>query len=72
MCPVCFATAVSQAAIPVASAVGGAVAARVAMKQKPKAQRGEPIRIETVKSTEAKLSSVPVAVKREEIQSRST
>lgn len=65
VCPVCVATAVSQAAIPVASAVGGAVAARAALMEKKKAQRGDAISIGTVKSSDAKLCAFPVEVKLE-------
>lgn len=66
VCPVCVATAVSQAAIPVASAVGGAIAARAALQQKPKANRTDGIKIETVKSSEAKLATIPVEAKLEQ------
>lgn len=40
VCPMCVAAVVSQAAVPVVTAVGGAFAAKAVLKTKPAAARG--------------------------------
>lgn len=60
VCPVCVATAVSQAAVPVASAVGGAIAARAAVQQGQKVQCKKPIKVERSSSPDAELATIPV------------
>lgn len=60
VCPVCVATAVSQAAIPVASAVGGAIAARAAVQQKQKARCQQSVKVERPKSSDATLATIPL------------
>lgn len=52
VCPMCITAAISQAAVPVASAVGGAIAARTALNNKKSTERARaPVRITAERST---------------------
>jgi hypothetical protein len=68
VCPICIATAIGQAALPVATAVGGAVAAKTFMKAKRPPLRGVSVEMKPdewpKKPTNCALRSV------EEVQER--
>jgi hypothetical protein len=59
VCPMCVAAVVSQAALPVATAIGGAVAAKAALKVRPGAAE-KSVSAKQVQAPVAKLATVEI------------